>query len=87
MFKEDSSNLKPGTAVTIISSLGLVTGLDFPWSRMARKIVSGSIRVGSSILVATPETAATSRARCVSVSGRRTKAFLTSVVANHRDGY
>lgn len=51
---------------------------------MARKSISCWLRVG--VLVATPETTTTGRARGVIVGRRRAKALLTAAHAHHRYG-
>jgi hypothetical protein len=71
-------------ASVVASSLWLIATLNFTRGRVAGKSVTGGIRVGG--LVTTPESATTSRARGVSVSGGRTKALLATAAADHRDG-
>jgi hypothetical protein len=71
-------------ASVVASSLWLIASFNFARSRMARKsVTSGSIRVGS--LVATPETATTSRARGVSVGRGRAETLLATAAADHGD--
>lgn len=74
----------------ILKARGIVTGpfrlvavLDLTGSRVARKSVGSDVGVGNSLAV--PEAAPTSSARGITVGGRRAKAFVAAMSANHRD--